>query len=205
VSAISHEIISPVSNIAGFTRLLSSDSQAVLDERTRDLLQRIRRNAIRLAHLVEEAGTVARLYWELEKPRKEPFDLRPVIHGALKDAAEVVGSGESGPQLTLPEGDLPAEGDAVRLRVAVAGLLVNLAKDLNSRRIMLGLEETPPGWTLTAWHANTGGEESVFTEVEGEGGGPSAVVVMELFRALGCAGRVFVSPEGSRKLVFTLP
>ena len=51
IAAVSHEIISPVSNIAGFSRMLATDPDAHLDKKTRDLVSRIRRNAVRLTHL----------------------------------------------------------------------------------------------------------------------------------------------------------
>jgi len=205
VASISHEIISPVSNIAGFSRLLASDPPSSGDDKGRDLLLRIRRNAVRLAHLVEEASTLARLVWGLETPLREPMDLRVIIGEAVKETAEVTGAGEGGPVVALPEGDLAAIGDGKRLRIAVGGLFLNLAKDLNARRMTLSLERAPAGWRITAWHASPEGDDGPFTPVEGEGGGPSAVIVMELFRALGCAGTVFVSPEGARKLQVDLP
>jgi signal transduction histidine kinase len=205
IAAVSHEIISPVSNIAGFSRLLATDPQADLDEKTRDLVLRIRRNAVRLAHLVDEAATIARLTWELEEPAHEPVDLREIVTGALKDTAEVTAAVEPGPDVRLPEGGLQAAGDARRLRVAVGGLLLNLAKDLNTRRITVVLDRPYGRWRLVAWHASPDKDDAVFAPVEGEGGGPSAVIVMELFRALGCEGRVSVSPEGARKIEILLP
>ena len=205
VAAVTHEIISPVSNIAGFSRLLSGEPLGGLDDKSRDLVNRIRRNAVRLTHLVEEASTIARLTWELEEPSREPVDLREIIAGALKDTAEVTRVGETGPDIRLPDGDLIATGDPKRLRTAFGGLLLNLAKDLNARRITLVVEKNGGGWRAVAWHASPEGDDGVFAPVEGEGGGPSAVVVMELFRALGCAGRVSVSPEGARKLAVELP
>ena len=205
IAAVSHEIISPVSNIAGFSRMLATDPDAHLDEKTRDLVSRIRRNAVRLTHLVEEASTIARLTWELEEPRREAVDLKTVIEGALKDTAEVAAAGDTAPDVKLPEGELSATGDAKRLRTAFGGLLLNLAKDLNARRLTLTLERAEGGWRVVAWHAAPEGDDGAFAQVEGEGGGPSAVVVMELFRALGCAGKVFVSREGARRIEIVLP
>ena len=205
IAAVSHEIISPVSNIAGFSRLLATDPQADLDDKTRDLVLRVRRNAVRLAHLVDEAATIARLTWELEEPVREPVDLRAIIEGALKDTAEVVHAVEPGPDVRLPEGDMVATGDSKRLRTAFGGLLLNLAKDLNTRRITLVLDRSGDRWRAVAWHASPDKEDAVFAPVEGEGGGPSAVIVMELFKAIGCEGKVFVSPEGARKIEILLP
>jgi signal transduction histidine kinase len=205
VASISHEIISPVSNISGFARLLGSDPQVVLDERTRDLLQRIRRNSVRLAHLVEEAGVLARLHWEIETPSREEFDLRVVIEGALKDTAEVVGTGEAGPVLELPDGELRMTGDQKRLRIAIGGLLLNLAKDLGTRRMAIKAEARGKSWEITAWHAATAGEAFSFAEMEAEGGGPSAVLILELLRSLGCLTKLLVSAEGARKIVLITP
>ncbi|MBI5528854.1 MAG: HAMP domain-containing histidine kinase [Deltaproteobacteria bacterium] len=205
VAAVTHEVVSPVSNIAGLSRLLTGDPQAALDDKTRDLLLRIRRNSVRLVHLVEEASTLARHHWELDAPQREKVDLRDIVDGALLDVVEVVGTGANGPDVRLPEGDLAAEGDPKRLRLAIGGLFLNLAKDLNNRRLTLALERAGSGWRITVWHAAIEGENGPFAEVEGEGGGPSAVVVLELFKSLGCAGKVFVSPEGARRIEVEIP
>jgi signal transduction histidine kinase len=204
IAAVTHEVVSPVSNIAGLSRLLTADSQAALDDKTKDLLVRIRRNSVRLAHLVEEASTLARHHWELDAPQREKMDLRDIVDGALQDVSEVVGVGAGGPDVRLPEGDLAGEGDPKRLRLAFGGLLLNLAKDLNNRRLALAIERAG-GWRVTAWHAAIEGENGPFAEVEGEGGGPSAVVVLELFKSLGCQGKVFVSPDGARKIEISIP
>lgn len=205
IAAIAHEIVSPVSNIAGLSRLLTSDPQIQLDEKNRDLLVRVRRNSVRLVHLVEEASTLARHHFELDAPERRAVDLREVFEGALSDTAEVVGSGEAGPDVRLPVGDLFAEGDPKRIRLAVGGLLLNLAKDLNNRRLTATLERDGRGFRLIAQHVSADSDDGPFTAVEGEGGGPSAVVVVELFKSLGCTGTVSVSPEGARRIEIRIP
>jgi signal transduction histidine kinase len=204
VASISHEILSPVSNITGFTRLLASDPQLVLDENTRDLVNRIRRNSVRLAHLVEEAGAAARLFWGMDAVKPQECDLRRVIEGALKDTAEVVGTGESGPKIGLPEGPMTCTADPGGLRLAVGGVLLNLAKDLGRNRLTLEASQTDGGWEITVWHMPPDGDHYAFTEVGTGASGPSAVLVLELVTALGCRGRLFHSPDGARKITVTL-
>jgi len=204
VASISHEILSPVSNIAGFTRLLYSDPQLVLDERTRDLLQRVRRNAMRLTHLVEEAGTIAKLSWELETLKIDSLDLVKIIESALKDTGEVVGTGDFGPILNVPAGEFLIKGDSRILRTAIGGLLINLAKDVGTKRIALGVERMRTGVLLTICHTAPTGEGFSFTEVEAEGSGPSAVLILELFKTMGYEAKLFVSPDGARKITVLL-
>ena len=205
VAAISHEINSPASNITGFTRLLSTDQQAVMDEHTRDILGRIRRNSSRLTHLIREAGTLVRLLTGEDQTERSPTDLKVLIEGALKDTSEVVGTGEWGPLVELSNEEAVVAGDAVRLRTAIGGLLMNLAKDLNSRRMVLKLERSNGSFMLTVSHASTEGDDFTFTLANREGGGPSAVVVTELFKTLGCGVSLYVSPEAARKIVVTIP
>ncbi|MFA6034142.1 MAG: histidine kinase dimerization/phospho-acceptor domain-containing protein [Myxococcota bacterium] len=205
VAAISHELMSPLSNISGFTRLLQSDSQSVLDERTRDLIHRVRRNTARLIHLLEETGVLLKLHADIETPVTVAFDLNETVAAALKDTAEVIGTGETGPIVEIPAGDLLVNGDPQKTRIGIGGLLLNLAKDLNNRRLKLKVERIENGLRITARHVSLQGEDFGFTQAGNDVSGPSAVVVLELFRALACPVKLFISPEGARQIVVDLP
>ena len=121
VADASHELRTPLTAIRGFAEL-HRQGAVVGEEKTKELINRIESESIRMSSLVEDLLLLARLDQARELD-SEPVDLNTLI-------TEVVASAKAaGPNhpisLNLPQEELFVLGDSRRIHQVVANLLAN--------------------------------------------------------------------------------
>ena len=82
-SAASHDLLEPLRKITAFSDLLKRQSQAALDDKAKDFLERIRAAAARMTRLIEDLLAYSRVFGD-----SRPFDqvdLNGVVAGVLSD------------------------------------------------------------------------------------------------------------------------
>lgn len=126
LATISHELRTPLSPILAWARMLS---QGVLDEeKSKQALQAIERNAKSQAQLIEDLLDVSRIVSGKLRLEVRPVDIVPVIQNAIevvRPAAEARGIGL---QAVLDNNIGTVSGDPERLQQAVWNLLSNAVK-----------------------------------------------------------------------------
>ena len=121
VADASHELRTPLTAIRGFAEL-HRQGAVVGEEKTKELINRIEGESIRMSSLVEDLLLLARL------DQSRQLDLEPVDLNTL--ITEVVASAKAaGPnhpiQLILPQEEIFVLGDSRRIHQVVANLLAN--------------------------------------------------------------------------------
>ena len=121
VADASHELRTPLTAIRGFAEL-HRQGAVVGEEKTKELINRIEGESIRMSSLVEDLLLLARLD-QSRQLDSEPVDLNTLI-------TEVVASAKAaGPnhpiQLILPQEEIFVLGDSRRIHQVVANLLAN--------------------------------------------------------------------------------
>ena len=121
VADASHELRTPLTAIRGFAEL-HRQGAVVGEEKTKELINRIEGESIRMSSLVEDLLLLARL------DQSRQLDLEPVDLNTL--ITEVVASAKAaGPnhpiKLSLPQEEIFVLGDSRRIHQVVANLLAN--------------------------------------------------------------------------------
>jgi len=120
VADASHELRTPLTAIRGFAELHRQGAVSG-EEKTKELVQRIEKESIRMSSLVEDLLLLARLD-QAPSLQKEPVDLTHLINEAVESARA---AGPDHPiTVNVPE-DLFVLGDSMRIHQAVANLLAN--------------------------------------------------------------------------------
>jgi signal transduction histidine kinase len=149
LAALAHELRTPLTALQLAFGLLDQDAAAPLPPNARYLLAVGRRNAQRLATLVEDLLAADQLDAGTLAVRRAPLDLRAVVAEQAAAIAPLLAERSQALALALPE-PLPLAGDARRLGQVVANLLANAHR------------HTPPG-SRVAVAGRVAGDEVVLT------------------------------------------
>ncbi|MFT4179683.1 MAG: CHASE domain-containing protein [Thermomonas sp.] len=141
--SVSHDLRAPLRGIEGFSRLLSEQHAAQLDDTGRDYLDRVRRGTARMGDLIEALLTLARI------GRSEP-QLDDIN---LTELAEEVAAGlaDADPQRRVQvsiAADMQAQGDRALLRNLLENLMGNawkFTRDRADARIEVGQSRDDEG------------------------------------------------------------
>jgi two-component system sensor histidine kinase KdpD len=87
VAVVAHDLRSPMVVIAGYADLLVDRADRFDAEDRREMLRTISRTVKKLARFVEDVLQVARIESGDFSYRIAPFELLPVVHGAVQDVA----------------------------------------------------------------------------------------------------------------------
>lgn len=139
VTNASHELKTPLTAIRGYAETLETDSMS--EEERRRFLRRIADNADRMATIVQDMLTLARLETAGERPRTEAVSVLEVVQRVrdqLLDRAKVGGTTIS---VDVEPRELQVSGDAVSLSEIVENLVDNAIRHANAGRI--GIEARP--------------------------------------------------------------
>jgi signal transduction histidine kinase/FixJ family two-component response regulator len=216
VASISHELRTPLTSICGFTQTLRIHWEALEEDRRRDLLERVDRNADDLRDLVDELLDLARLErGRAQHLQLESLDLRLQTIVLIDQLGHVLEDRDV--RVAVPH--LAVTGDASLLRRTLGNLLSNAVKysdvgtAIEVRARAAGdharVEVVDRGIGLPPWEASRvfdpffRARSSVANAVRGSGIG--LALVREYVRTMG--GEVFVDSEPGAGSVFgfTLP
>jgi signal transduction histidine kinase len=126
--SVAHDLRAPLRAIEGFSKILLKDYLDVLDDQGKDYLQRASRASQKMARLIDDLLTLARV--SRAKLRSEPVDLSAMAGGIMTGLKETEPGRDVDVVLTE---NLTAVGDSKLLNQALENLLGNAWKYTGKR------------------------------------------------------------------------
>ena len=213
VTDASHELRTPLTAIRGFAEL-HRQGAVVGEEKTKELINRIEKESVRMSSLVEDLLLLARLDQSRELA-KEPVDLNTLITEAVASARA---AGPNHPiEIKLEASEIFVLGDSQRIHQVIANLLANArAHTPNGTQIsitaMQGVSETTIAVSDKGPGLSKADQNRIFERFyradpsrvrnSGEGSGLGLSIVDAVMKAHG--GYVTVKSEVGQGATFTL-
>ena len=213
VADASHELRTPLTAIRGFAEL-HRQGAVVGEEKTKELINRIEKESVRMSSLVEDLLLLARLDQSRELA-KEPVDLNTLITEAVASARA---AGPNHPiEIKLEASEIFVLGDSQRIHQVIANLLANArAHTPNGTEIsitaMQGVSETTIAVSDKGPGLSKADQNLIFERFyradpsrvrnSGEGSGLGLSIVDAVMKAHG--GYVSVKSEVGQGATFTL-
>ena len=213
VADASHELRTPLTAIRGFAEL-HRQGAVVGEEKTKELINRIEKESVRMSSLVEDLLLLARLDQSRELA-KEPVDLNTLITEAVASARA---AGPNHPiEIKLEASEVFVLGDSQRIHQVIANLLANARTHTpNGTEIsitaMQGVSETTIAVSDKGPGLSKADQDRIFERFyradpsrvrnSGEGSGLGLSIVDAVMKAHG--GYVSVKSEVGRGATFTL-
>jgi two-component system OmpR family sensor kinase len=213
VADASHELRTPLTAIRGFAEL-HRQGAVVGEEKTKELINRIEKESVRMSSLVEDLLLLARLDQSRELA-KEPVDLNTLITEAVASARA---AGPNHPiEIKLEASEIFVLGDSQRIHQVIANLLANVRTHTpNGTEIsitaMQGVSETTIAVSDKGPGLSKADQDRIFERFyradpsrvrnSGEGSGLGLSIVDAVMKAHG--GYVSVKSEVGRGATFTL-
>ena len=213
VADASHELRTPLTAIRGFAEL-HRQGAVVGEDKTKELINRIEKESVRMSSLVEDLLLLARLDQSRELA-KEPVDLNTIITEAVASARA---AGPNHPiEIKLEASEIFVLGDSQRIHQVIANLLANArAHTPNGTQIsitaMQGVSETTIAVSDKGPGLSKADQDRIFERFyradpsrvrnSGEGSGLGLSIVDAVMKAHG--GYVSVKSELGKGATFTL-
>jgi two-component system OmpR family sensor kinase len=213
VADASHELRTPLTAIRGFAELHRRGAVAG-EEKTKELINRIEKESVRMSSLVEDLLLLARLDQSRELA-KEPVDLNTLITEAVASARA---AGPNHPiEIKLEASEIFVLGDSQRIHQVIANLLANARTHTPngteiSITVMQGVSETTIAVSDKGPGLSKADQDRIFERFyradpsrvrnSGEGSGLGLSIVDAVMKAHG--GYVSVKSEVGRGATFTL-
>ena len=213
VADASHELRTPLTAIRGFAEL-HRQGAVVGDDKTKELINRIEKESVRMSSLVEDLLLLARLDQSRELA-KEPVDLNTLITEAVASARA---AGPNHPiEIKLEASEIFVLGDSQRIHQVIANLLANArAHTPNGTQIsitaMQGVSETTIAVSDKGPGLSKADQDRIFERFyradpsrvrnSGEGSGLGLSIVDAVMKAHG--GYVSVKSDVGQGATFTL-
>jgi two-component system OmpR family sensor kinase len=213
VADASHELRTPLTAIRGFAELHRQGAVAG-EEKTKELINRIEKESVRMSSLVEDLLLLARLDQSRELT-KEPVDLNTLITEAVASARA---AGPNHPiEIKLEASEIFVLGDSQRIHQVIANLLANARTHTpNGTEIsitaMQGVSETTIAVSDKGPGLSKADQDRIFERFyradpsrvrnSGEGSGLGLSIVDAVMKAHG--GYVSVKSEVGQGATFTL-
>ena len=213
VADASHELRTPLTAIRGFAEL-HRQGAVVGEDKTKELINRIEKESVRMSSLVEDLLLLARLDQSRELA-KEPVDLNTIITEAVASARA---AGPNHPiEIKLGASEIFVLGDSQRIHQVIANLLANArAHTPNGTQIcitaMPGVSETTIAVSDKGPGLSKADQDRIFERFyradpsrvrnSGEGSGLGLSIVDAVMKAHG--GYVSVKSELGKGATFTL-
>lgn len=154
VANASHELKTPLTAVRGYAETLLDDRLS--GEERKNFTRRIVDHANRMAAIVEDLLTLARLESPGRTVRREPVALVPIVEDAWRQVAGRLGAREVEFSSEV-EPDLEAEGDPEGIRQILENLLDNAVRHSGSSRVGVRARRRPSGdIQLTVWDVGEG-------------------------------------------------
>jgi len=213
VADASHELRTPLTAIRGFAEL-HRQGAVVGEDKTKELINRIEKESVRMSSLVEDLLLLARLDQSRELA-KEPVDLNTIITEVVASARA---AGPNHPiEIKLEASEIFVLGDSQRIHQVIANLLANArAHTPNGTEIsitaMQGVSETTIAVSDKGPGLSKADQDRIFERFyradpsrvrnSGEGSGLGLSIVDAVMKAHG--GYVSVKSELGKGATFTL-
>jgi two-component system OmpR family sensor kinase len=213
VADASHELRTPLTAIRGFAEL-HRQGAVVGEEKTKELINRIEKESVRMSSLVEDLLLLARLDQSRELA-KEPVDLNTLITEAVASARA---AGPNHPiEIKLEASEIFVLGDSQRIHQVIANLLANARTHTPdgteiSITAMQGVSETTIAVSDKGPGLSKADQDRIFERFyradpsrvrnSGEGSGLGLSIVDAVMKAHG--GYVSVKSEVGQGATFTL-
>jgi two-component system OmpR family sensor kinase len=213
VADASHELRTPLTAIRGFAEL-HRQGAVVGEEKTKELINRIEKESVRMSSLVEDLLLLARLDQSRELA-KEPVNLNTLITEAVASARA---AGPNHPiEINLEASEIFVLGDSQRIHQVIANLLANArAHTPNGTQISItalqGVSETTIAVSDKGPGLSKADQDRIFERFyradpsrvrnSGEGSGLGLSIVDAVMKAHG--GYVTVKSEVGQGATFTL-
>jgi signal transduction histidine kinase len=159
LAALSHELRTPVANIMGYAELLTTDGPD-LDPDTRRMLQAIRRNADRQAHVLENLTVLADIRCGWLPPGTDRVDLAEVLAALPGQLGEALAHWDVGLEIDTAHAAPGVRGDAAQLRHALAELVLAMAGRTEAGGVVSVVAEARPGSALVTIASPSSGPDS---------------------------------------------
>jgi light-regulated signal transduction histidine kinase (bacteriophytochrome) len=128
--AASHDLRSPLITIGGFSRILREDYAEKLDEKGKDLLDRIESSAKKMSQLIDDLLSFARV--SKTEIRRSEIDMGALTGKVIEELKPVIGERNIRFEVTdLP----PAFGDLSMVRQVIVNFLTNAIKFTRTREV----------------------------------------------------------------------
>ena len=128
ISAVTHELRTPLVSIKGFVDLAVSEGPENISKEVASDLQVVKRNTDRLLGLVNDLLDVSRMQSGRLQLNPQPIDFRKVVEECIEEIQPLVADLKVSLRLEAREGKLPIQGDEVRLTQVLMNLLSNATK-----------------------------------------------------------------------------
>jgi PAS domain S-box-containing protein len=215
ISAVSHEIRSPLTSIKGFTSTLLSKWERFDDETKRHLLLTINSDADRMARLIGELLDVSRLEsgrLQLQRRQVDLVELADAVVERLKDRSEVHDL-----QMMLPGGFPQVYADPDKIEQVLTNLVENAVKYTEEGEVTISGAPEDGHVTVSVSDQGDGIPEAHHSQIFGKfyrrgersdnpsGTGLGLYISKGLVEAHG--GRIWVeeAPGGGARFSFTIP
>lgn len=147
IAILAHELRNPLSAIHNAAQVMQLEKSTEQQFNwARDLLHR---QVKHLTCLMDDLLDISRISNGRIQLRKESIDLATIVTHAAETVSALLDEHDHKLQLVLPEEELYADGDAVRLNQVLGNLLTNAAKYMeDGGLIQLTLEKDGEGWAI---------------------------------------------------------
>ncbi len=131
LATLSHELRTPLNAILGWVQIVQQDAPG--QDRARQALEVIGRNARLQAQLIEDILDVSRIIAGKLQIERAPLALAPLIEGVLTALSPAAAAKQLTVRSDVPPAVPPIEGDAKRLTQVLTNVLANAVKFTPSR------------------------------------------------------------------------
>lgn len=168
VNAVSHDLRVPLTSVMGYAEFLEEGIGGPLSSQQGVFVDQIQKNALRLAHMVDDLLDFARMEAGTLKLNREDADLAMRMREVAKTLEPQMATASLTLQLDLPPEPVPICVDVPRIERVLFNLLTNAIKF------------TPPGGTIRVRFLNA--DDQLRVEVIDSGIGIAADDLPKLFR-----------------------
>ena len=169
LAILAHELRNPLAGIRNSSRLLSEAHDDSVHERAREIIDRQTGQMVRM---IDDLLEVSRVTQGKFRVRLERIDLVAIIDGAIQVTDPARQQRHQALVVSLPEGPVWVDGDAVRLEQVFVNLLHN-ANKFTPEKLTI--------WLTLAVQAGKDGGKSVSVSVRDEGAGIEASALPRIF------------------------
>ncbi len=168
VNIAAHELRTPIQPILGLSGLLTHSEH--LNEKEREMLNIIARNAKRLLRLTENILDITRIESKSLQLKKEQFNLSEILRNAVSDFQNQLSKEYRNDSLSLefiePKNDILVEADKSRINQIVTNLLSNAIKFTDQGKVSV---------------MATGTEDKAIVSIKDTGSGIDPEILPRLF------------------------